>query len=99
MRCVAEIYSVSNTYQTDKFQLVIYKRRFNSLRFSFMMKEVGLTEFPIGTPSPQTNVSAIGFNSIRNHFVREREVHHTLGIEINNAVNVNEKVSQALVNF
>ena len=40
-------------------QLVIYKRRFNSLRFSFMMKEVGLTEFPIGTPRPTTNVSAI----------------------------------------
>ena len=42
-----------------KSQLVIYKRRFNSLRFSFMMKEVGLTEFPIGTPRPTTNVSAI----------------------------------------
>jgi hypothetical protein len=24
-----------------------------------MMKEVGLTEFPIGTPRPQINVSAI----------------------------------------
>ncbi|MDO5328476.1 MAG: hypothetical protein Q4G00_17455, partial [Clostridia bacterium] len=41
-----------------KFQLVIYKRGFTNLRFSFMMKVIGLTEFLIGTPRPQINVSA-----------------------------------------
>ena len=32
--------------------LVIYKRGFNSLRFSYMMKGTGLTEFQVGTPRP-----------------------------------------------
>ena len=36
----------------DKLELVIYKRGFNSLRFSYMMKVTGLTEFGIGTPRP-----------------------------------------------
>ena len=39
-------------YQFDKFKLVIYKRGFNSLRFSYMMKWTGLTEFQVGTPRP-----------------------------------------------
>ena len=42
----------------DKLELVIFKRGFNSLRFSYMMKGTGLTEFGIGTPRPQLNVSA-----------------------------------------
>ena len=42
----------------DKLELVIYKRGFNSLRFSYMMKGTGLTEFAIGTLRPQLNVSA-----------------------------------------
>ena len=42
----------------DKLELVIYKRGFQSLRFSYMMKETGLTKFGIGTPRPQLNVSA-----------------------------------------
>ena len=29
--------------RSDKFKLVIYKRGFNSLRFSYMMKVTGLT--------------------------------------------------------
>ena len=41
-----------------KRQSLIYKRGFNSLRFSYMMKGTGLTEFGIGTPRPQLNVSA-----------------------------------------
>ena len=63
--CVADLLCDKSNHQAQaekevsQFQLVIYKRRFNSLRFSFMMKEVGLTEFPIGTPRPTTNVSAI----------------------------------------
>ena len=44
--------------QFNKLELVIYKRGFNSLRFSYMMKGTGLTEFGIGTPRPQLNVSA-----------------------------------------
>ena len=44
--------------QFDQLELVIYKRGFNSLRFSYMMKGTGLTEFGIGTPRPQLNVSA-----------------------------------------
>ena len=42
----------------EKFKLVIYKRGFQDLRFSYMMKGTGLTEFGIGTPRPQLNVSA-----------------------------------------
>ena len=41
-----------------KARLVIYKRGFNSLRFSFMMEVDWLTKFSIGTPRPPTNVSA-----------------------------------------
>ena len=41
-----------------KLELVIYRRGLNSLRFSYMMKGTGLTEFGIGTPRPQLNVSA-----------------------------------------
>ena len=41
-----------------KSRLVIYKRGFNSLRFSFMMEVDWLTKFPIGTSRPQINVSA-----------------------------------------
>jgi len=33
--------SYSIYLKTDKFQLVIYKRGCNSLRFSFMMKVIG----------------------------------------------------------
>ena len=42
----------------DKLELVIFKRGFNSLRFSYMMKGTGLTEFGIGTPRPKSNVLA-----------------------------------------
>ena len=42
----------------DILELVIFKRGFHSLRFSYMMKGTGLTEFGIGTPRPQLNVSA-----------------------------------------
>ena len=41
-----------------KFQLVIYKRGCYSLRFFLYDEGDWLTEFPIGTPRPQTNVSA-----------------------------------------
>ena len=43
----------------DKLELVIFKRGFNSLRFSSMMKEIGLTKFLVGTPRPKINVSTI----------------------------------------
>ena len=38
--------------QSLKYELVIYKRGFNSLCFSYMMKGTGLTEFQVGTPRP-----------------------------------------------
>ena len=47
-----------NFYLLDKFKLVIYKRGFQSLRFSYMMKGTGLTEFQVGTPRPSINVLA-----------------------------------------
>ena len=49
---------IVGTELLDKLELVIFKRGFNSLPFSYMMKGTGLTEFGIGTPRPQLNVSA-----------------------------------------
>ena len=43
---------------SDKSRLVIYKRGCYSLRFFLYDEGDWLTEFPIGTPRPQTNVSA-----------------------------------------
>ena len=44
--------------EMEELELVIFKRGSHSLRFSYMMKGTGLTEFGIGTPRPQLNVSA-----------------------------------------
>jgi len=45
-------------FDDSKIKLVIYKRGFQSLRFSYMMKGTGLTEFQVGTPRPSINVLA-----------------------------------------
>ena len=44
--------------ELGQFRLVIYKRGCYSLRFFLYDEGDWLTEFPIGTPRPQTNVSA-----------------------------------------
>ena len=59
LRCGTPMqYKGTDQIQLGKTGLVIYKRGFYSLRFSFMMKVDWLTKFSIGTPRPPTNVSA-----------------------------------------
>ena len=59
LRCGTPMqYKGTDQIQLGKTGLVIYKRGFNSLRFSFMMEVDWLTKFPIGTSRPQINVSA-----------------------------------------